>query len=248
MPARCLTTTPARDGRPRLFCFHHAGGSASVFRRWPEAIGADVQVLAVQLPGREERLRDTMPADMAALIADLDEHLDAELTEPFAFYGHSMGARIAHNLAERRFLAGATLPSALLVGASKAPHLPVPLVSVYSAPDQRLIKAMLDIGGLSPMLLNYPDWIQAALSLIRQDLRLCASETKRDRPPLPCPIHVFTGAADPLVSAGEAGEWCRYSSVSCAPHIVPGDHFFSQHPDPALVTELRAACCLQTIN
>ena len=236
-----LSTTPSRDGGLRLFCFHHAGGAASVFRAWRTALQPDVQVLPVQLPGREERVREPVPADMTTLVDELDEQLDAYLAEPYAFYGHSMGARVAHHVAQRRYARGASVPVALLVGASKAPHIPVPLVSLYQSADQQLIQAMVDIGGLSPLVLNYPAWVDAAVSLLRQDLRLCATEQPGPWPALPCPIDVFAAESDPMVRPEEADTWAAYSSVGCRVRRIPGDHFFLQRPQDRLLAELRAA-------
>src|SRR5262249_32070036 len=75
-----------------LFCFHHAGGTASAFRTWRGELGPAVAVLPVQLPGRERRAAEPRFTQMAALVADLDRHLDGMLDPPYAFYGHSMGA------------------------------------------------------------------------------------------------------------------------------------------------------------
>jgi surfactin synthase thioesterase subunit len=238
---RYLTTVPAPDRRLRLFCFHHAGGAASIFRRWPAALGPEIQVLAVQLPGREERLREPLPPTMDALVEQLDAQLDGALREPYAFYGHSMGARVAHHLAQHRSRHGASPPRALLVGASKAPHLPVPLLSMADASERRLIEAMVDIGGLSPTLLSYPDWVQAAVRLIRQDLRLCATESGAGHRALPCPIVAFTGDADPVVTPDEAGDWDRYTSAGCRVRLVAGNHFFLQEPDEDFAAAVRGA-------
>ena len=41
--------------RLRLFCFPYAGAGASIFHRWPDALREEVDVVPVQLPGRETR-------------------------------------------------------------------------------------------------------------------------------------------------------------------------------------------------
>ena len=41
----------------RLICFPYAGGGASIYRSWAEEISGDIEVCAIQLPGREEPLQ-----------------------------------------------------------------------------------------------------------------------------------------------------------------------------------------------
>ena len=88
--------------RLRLFCFHHAGGSAALYRELREELAPDIDVLPVQLPGREGRVDDVLPNRMDALVAELDEQLDTVLAAPYALYGHSMGALIAYELTRHR--------------------------------------------------------------------------------------------------------------------------------------------------
>ncbi|MFE2959963.1 thioesterase II family protein [Nocardia tengchongensis] len=86
----------------RLFCFHHAGGGASGYRTWQRALGPHTAVRPVLLPGRERRSGEARFDDLEPLIADLDVQLDEHLTEPYVFFGHSMGALLAYRLAAWR--------------------------------------------------------------------------------------------------------------------------------------------------
>ena len=54
-------------GVPRLICFPHAGGAANFFFRLSAALQPDVQVLAVQYPGRQDRLDDPLVDDITVL-------------------------------------------------------------------------------------------------------------------------------------------------------------------------------------
>jgi len=236
-----LTTRPAPpEGRPRLFCFHHAGGSASAFTVLRNTIAAHVEVLPVQLPGRESRLQDTRPGSMAELVADLDEQLDTHLTGPYAFYGHSMGALISHDLVARRQARGAQLPVRLIAGAARAPHLSPAFAASFADSDDDLVKKIIDIGGMSPDLLQYPDWLRPALELTRADLRLCATRASTPADELACPIDVFYGSSDPLVSEEDALAWTGRSSVDSRLHRFEGGHFFFLKESPALfATRLR---------
>ncbi|WIX91745.1 alpha/beta fold hydrolase [Amycolatopsis sp. DG1A-15b] len=242
MRANEIDTTPYLPFPPsggaalRLLCFPHAGGAASVFKGWRGMFGPGIDVLPVQLPGREGRIRDELPKDMASLVDELEVHLEEVFDEPFACYGHSMGALVAYHLALRLAVRGRPVPRLLMVGACKAPHLGNRLVAAHDASDAELKQAVLDLGGLSPLLLGYPDWLSAALGLVRRDLALCA--TQRPDGPAPCPVRAFHGADDPLVSEGDMAAWARYSAPGFALHRVPGGHFFVH--EPALVAQFAS--------
>ncbi|MFB4308119.1 thioesterase II family protein [Actinomadura sp. GTD37] len=223
-----------------LFCFHHAGGTASVFARWRGALAPGIDVRPVTLPGREGRRGEPMPRDMESLAADLDAGLGPLLDEPHAFYGHSMGALVAYTIARRRTARGARVPDRLLAGACAAPHLSIPLAAAHRLPDEELTRAVQDIGGLSPVLLDYPDWLAVALTRIRADLRLCAGHRPASRLPLPCPVEVFAATDDPLVSMADAAAWADHTGAGCTVHPVSGGHFFLLDPAVDLPSRLAA--------
>src|SRR5206468_1331393 len=119
---------------PRMFCFPYAGGGASTYANWQRALGDQVRVLPIHLPGREGRMSEQRFTDLDELTEDLDWELDAQLDEPHLFFGHSMGALIAFSLALRRFERGAPLPKALILAAYRAPHLAPPKIGDLDAP------------------------------------------------------------------------------------------------------------------
>jgi surfactin synthase thioesterase subunit len=246
-----LPRDPAPDARLRLYCFHHAGGAASAFAGWRTALAPDVSVLPVQLPGREGRVGAGRLTRITQLVEDIDGCIGPAPTEPFAFYGHSMGALLAYALCQRRLRLGRSLPVALLVGAYGPPDQPPDLAPIIGLPDDELVHWLLGLGGMSPALLGYPAWLAAAAALTRDDLRVCHSyqhSAHADAGPLPCPIHVFHGSDDPLSAENEAG-WSAHTSAGCATHEVPGGHLFAYGPDfaadcgrpfRAVLTELTA--------
>src|SRR3954447_16006461 len=90
-----LTRTPNREVRVRLFCFPYAGAGASAFRAWEEELSPSIHLCRVQLPGRDERLREKPIAQLSELTGILSRELQSYLDIPFAFFGHSMGALTA---------------------------------------------------------------------------------------------------------------------------------------------------------
>ncbi|HET8840857.1 MAG TPA: thioesterase domain-containing protein, partial [Ktedonobacteraceae bacterium] len=76
----------------RLFCFPYAGGCASIFRTWIGHLPSEVEVCPIQLPGRENRWKETPLTNLSELIQEILQSLPPYLDKPFAFFGHSMGA------------------------------------------------------------------------------------------------------------------------------------------------------------
>ncbi|MBT2458012.1 AMP-binding protein [Streptomyces sp. ISL-86] len=94
---RCFDRRPT--AAVRVVCFPHAGGSAPYFRDWHTDLPPEVEVHAVQYPGRGDRLRDPL-VDDARRMADLAmEALAPLLDRPVALFGHSLGAILAYEVA-----------------------------------------------------------------------------------------------------------------------------------------------------
>src|SRR5690349_1857727 len=89
---------PNPRARLRLFCFPYAGGGASTYRSWPAYLRDEIEMVAVQLPGREERLREPAFDSASELCLQLASVLAPYLDRPFALFGHSMGALVAFEL------------------------------------------------------------------------------------------------------------------------------------------------------
>ncbi|MFC5663844.1 thioesterase II family protein [Kitasatospora misakiensis] len=230
-----LAPAAGTDAELRLFCFHHAGGAASAYTGWQERLGPRISVLPVQLPGRERRAAEPRFTRIDALVADLDRQLDPLLDAPYAFYGHSMGALVAYRLTLLRAARGRSLPERLMVGAYPPPHLLAPIADALNLDDRDLARWLVDTGGMSELVLRYPDWVRSALELLRDDLRVCQSHRPAGEPPLPCPIDVFAGEQDPLLPIDRVDGWARHTTAGCEVHALPGGHFFLHESSAVLL-------------
>jgi len=213
------------DPALRLFCFHHAGAGASVYRLWSLEAPPGIDVCAVQLPGRELRVREPLPTGLTQTVSELADALAEELRPPFALFGHSLGARLAFELTRELRRRGRPLPLRLGLSARRAPHLPrrIPLVSRASEPD--LIAYLKSTGGLPEAILREPEFLAMILPVIRADLELAEAPFEPGEP-LPVPISAFCGRDDMLVDVPEAEAWREHGTSSFRFHSFPGDHFF----------------------
>src|SRR5271154_1223247 len=110
----------------KLFCFPYAGGRASVYRNWTAELRSDIEVCSIQLPGRESRFREQPFASIEPLVPALVQGILGELDRPFAFYGHSLGAKIAFETVRELRRRGARGPAHLFVAACAAPQVQWP--------------------------------------------------------------------------------------------------------------------------
>ncbi|HEY3465141.1 MAG TPA: alpha/beta fold hydrolase [Amycolatopsis sp.] len=216
----------------RLFGFHHAGGGPTAFAGWQYALGGAVEVVPVALPAGAH-------PDFAALVERLADDLAPRLEEPYVCYGHSMGALVAYRLARLREARGQRLPDRLLLGAFAAPHLAHPISRARNLTDDELEAWLLSVSDVPAALLGGDGRRAAMLGKLREDLRLCATHREDPRSPLPVPIDVFAGTADPLVPLADARAWSSYSGVDARFHPIPGGHFFPRESKSVFFERLR---------
>lgn len=108
----------ADTGLPvRLYCFAHAGAGVSVFHGWARRTGPGVEPVPVLLPGRGGRRQEARLTGRDSLVAHLMDRISVTAGQPYALYGHSLGAMVAHTLTQALHEQGMPLPALLAVGA-----------------------------------------------------------------------------------------------------------------------------------
>jgi surfactin synthase thioesterase subunit len=227
------------DGRAavKLLCLPHAGGCASSYRAWLRDVGPDIDLLPVQLPGRETRADEPLATDMAALVAELSSVVRAQGFPSVALFGHSMGAVIATLLCRSLERAGGGI-AALLVSGHPGPD--APLVDASGLDDQQLDRALSAHGPLFEERLSDPELRRLFLPVIRADARLSATVPLGGEP-VDAPITVLAGSEDAWLASGDLGSWRRLTRGRCQMHRLPGDHFYLTRRGPEVAAIVRAA-------
>src|SRR4051794_13772560 len=172
---RWFTPLECRDrARMRLFCFPCAGGGTSLYSAWRDSLPADIGLSLAELPGRECRLLDAPFTRLDDLTQRLADALTSERDGvPFAFFGHSMGALIAFEIARRLRRNSLALPCRLFVSACRAPHLPNQHAPVHSLPDAELRLTLAEFGGTPRELLDDDELMELVLPTLRADFTVC---------------------------------------------------------------------------
>jgi medium-chain acyl-[acyl-carrier-protein] hydrolase len=229
----------------RLFCFHHAGGAASGFRYWPRALPPTVEVMAVQLPGRADRLREQPYTAMPDLVDALVERLQNLLDIPFAFFGLSMGAKVCWTLAHRLRELGLPGPVALYLAGAASPGWPEGRVD-WAVPDDEMIAYLREMGGTPPEVFEHPALLTVLLQTLRADLTLVDSSWFVAAEIFDVPILAFAGTEDVEGGPERMAGWGAQTRGSFALTEVPGGHFFDEAGE-ALMLDHIAAGLAQTL-
>ncbi|OIK28713.1 thioesterase II family protein [Streptomyces malaysiense] len=234
---RCFEPRP-RSGR-RLVCFPHAGGSASHYFALSRAL-PDTEVLAVQYPGRQDRHAEPCVDSLTGLADRVHDVLRRRAGTPCAFFGHSMGAVIAFEVAQRLQREDAASPSHLFVSSRRAPSR-YREGAVHRQSDAGVVSELRRLGGTDERFLADEELRAAVLKVTRADYK--AIETYRwvPEPPLTCPITALVGDSDPHTSRDEASAWAAHTTGPFRLHTFPGGHFYLDPASPEVTDVLATA-------
>lgn len=227
--------SPQPQARLRLFCFPYAGGSAQSYHDWQRRLPQDVELCAAQLPGRGRRIREAPLPSIAANVEQLASDIVPLLDVPFAFFGHSMGALLAFELARRLRDDAAPTPALLFASGCAAPHLPRRTREMHALPDQELIAELQRLNGTPPEVLEHPELMQMLMGFLRADFEAVETYRYSPGPPLTCPISALGGLRDPDVRRAELEAWRDHTAGDCAVRMFDGDHFFTHQVEPLLL-------------
>jgi amino acid adenylation domain-containing protein len=230
-----LIRLPCSMPRMQLLCFHHAGGNASGFLPWKAHLSPDIELCAVQLPGRGARVAEPPVREFEALVDELVEVIRQHVRHPFAFFGHSMGGLIAFEVARRCQRLGLPLPLHLFVSASSAPASRGASMRLHELDNASLIEALHGYDGTSPEVLAHRELMETMLRIVRADFAMLDQYRYEPGPPLPVPITVLAGAEDELVPHESLDRWQECTQLPCRRHEFDGGHFYLQSQTESVI-------------
>ncbi|MEU9144381.1 amino acid adenylation domain-containing protein [Streptomyces sp. NPDC048349] len=248
---------PARNPRARIVCVAGMGGTTGGHVPLVRHLPDDVELLAVQLPGREARADEAPVTDMMALADQVVAALSGRLAPapgaaPVVLYGHSQGSwlawEVAHRLAHRP-----AVPPLALVAACALP----PLAPLTPGLD-RLGELTEDLDGADPQELAalleglLPDEVLASEELLAEYVQRLRTDTVLaenhravlrgiSRPALDVPLFAVSGTADPVLPDGSMEVWRELTGALYVPRAIEGSHAAPITNPEAMAAELMNA-------
>lgn len=233
---------PRPHARVRLFCLPNAGVGGSVYRLWASAMPETIEVQAVQLPGRETRFREPALRRIPAVVDGLCAALAGRLDRPFAFFGHSMGAVVASEVARALHARGAAQPSHLFVSAYRPPHLPALHPPIHTLSDAEFIaEIQRRYGGIPAAVLQEADLMALLLPGLRADIEALETHLPAARPPLTCPIAVFGGDRDGVTPLAHLEAWRGETTGPVRVRVFSGGHFYLDPCRAEVIADVAAS-------
>jgi acyl transferase domain-containing protein/surfactin synthase thioesterase subunit/acyl carrier protein len=241
-----IAPQPNPSAKARLFCFPYAGGGLASFRALARSLSDDVELVAVEAPGRGTRINETAVGDIDTFVRQLIPELLESLDRPSAFFGHCLGgltmfatlcalpSRLAHWV-KHAFACGVRPPHLLRRRGAFEDNLAYGMmlhhefdvtVPPYAQPDDvfAYIVRQFDTPAANRML-EIPKLRKVLLPTIRAEFGMAYNYRYRPGEPFPFPISSFVGDADPWVSEEDSAGWGSLTRSTFANHVRKGSHF-----------------------
>lgn len=225
-------------GHPtKLYIFPHAGGSAQYYVPFAKAFSSDIKRIAVQYPGRRgthDLASFTSIPDLADGVLQMLSPLD-QSDGKVAFFGHSMGALLAFEVARRLDAAGSPI-AALFVSACAAPGRIG--YDYIQESDRGLLDAVSQMTGAKPEFLENEEFAAKILPTLRGLKAIANYECPPDAT-VSCPIFAFLGDDDEVATYDKVLPWSQRTASKFTARVFSGHHFYLNDHLPEVVGEIE---------
>lgn len=240
----------ARPEAPiRLYCFPFAGGSASYYSAWADQAPPEIELTAIQPPGRESRAHETVITKLPRLVGVIARALAADPDPRNAiFFGHCTGGILALETCRAMERIGR---APLLLGMSATPplHHAWWADGVYASLARDPLRSFVDYGGTLPEAVRAdPALITTFTQLLNCDAALYRDYGSGLLDPVGVPLCVFSSHDDLLVTPDELDRWADWSRETTTRHRYPGDHFYLQNHGADITRDLLADTDLRRLS
>lgn len=211
--------------KARLICAPFAGAGVSMYRDWHHKI-MNVEIIAVHLPGREERMNATLCTNLALALDCIYPEFHNLTEKPYYLFGYSLGARFVYELAVYAQKNGLRPPEHIFIGAARPPFMKRSK-KIYYLPDKEFIEEIKDIGGTPDEVFEDNELLEFILPRLRADFSIVdTAPINMGTCVLHSPITAMVGVNDENASPHDMAQWASLTKSDFDLIEFQGAHFF----------------------
>ena len=156
----------------KLFCLPYAGGSAIIYREWKPFFASNIELAPVEYAGHGKRIMHPLYKDVQAAVEDVYDMLLAAVANgrPYAIFGHSMGAMLAYEVAQKLRSNNKPLPKHIFFSGRGAPHISAEKYKIYhKMSDGEFQAEIANLGGTPKEFFEHPELMEYLLPILNNN-------------------------------------------------------------------------------
>lgn len=209
-----------------LFCFHHAGGSASVYFPFVNNKN-DVAIIPVELPGHGSRRDEEQLVDWKQIIPDVVDQiqeLKRKYNKPVRLMGCSLGSLIAFEVAAELESRNDEVAQ-VIICSHCSPDVESPGYKTKMG-KKALVTELETLSGTDDSLMKDKEAMNFFLPVIYKDYKLHDNYEYRGNRLHDVPMKVVAGSEDPYFNLGNMKNWENMTTGDYKFCEFNGGHFF----------------------
>ncbi len=211
-----------KKNRTQLFLFHFAGGSRYSFDFLSPFLGG-LDVIALELPGRGNRIKEKLTADFEEAARDfLVQILQSLKHSNIIFYGHSLGALFAFRvsqLLEARNIS----PKYIVVSGNAGPGITLDK-NLNELERDDFVSQLVKLGGIPDAIVQDSESLDFFLPILRADFEIVNQKRLKLEGMINIPIYAIMGDKEETVD--EITNWKDFTTAEFQYKVLEGNHFF----------------------
>lgn len=218
----------------KLFCFPYAGASAAVYVKWKRRLPEWIELVPVELPGRGRRMSEPLQTTLPGLLAAVVSQVQPQQGQPYALFGHSLGALVAFELGLQLMSQLGPQPLQVFATGAHAPSRRDAQRFAGLSTDDELRAELIRLQGTPAPVLEDAELMALMLPVLRADFQIAGSYACPAGRRLRAPLHVVAGTED-TTTPDTLNAWREHTEGEFLLSMLPGGHFFLQAQEAELL-------------
>lgn len=210
----------------KIFCFSHAGGSASRFLPWMKQM-KNITVIPIELPGKNTRMKVELPTDLWEVVDDVARNIVdlVDYQDKIFIYGHSFGALLAFYVTYQLENEYGIEIAKLIVAARQSVNVDKKESYNTTMGDEELIKELEEYGGTPELFWQSRELQKIYLPIIKSDYKLNEQHVYHDEH-INASILAHIGNQDRDITIADIKCWNDVTKGNFEYEVFEGNHFF----------------------